>query len=299
MDFGEIGKQIYDISKSRELRRYVVFRVRCAINRKRMKALWDYFHSTPVLTELVELYPFVYEQPQRAFFYHRSTFDERAALVESHFAFLADRLRKDVLLDLYREKNYLLWEGPVLDDQPLSLMLYYEAGQRKEGLLSVMLRLEKKPLYQIIFWIAPNKNDLPSMWIGAMQGPNMDDAREIVKKATKLCHAYRTKNLILYAAQAVARSLGLSHIYAVTNEGYYANNHVRTDRKLKTDFSDFWREAGGHETDDSRFDELPLMETRKTMEEVPTRKRAVYRRRFAMLDELDAAVEMRIKEAMA
>ncbi len=178
-------------------------------------------------------------------------------------------------------------------------MLYYEAGQRKEGLLSVMLRLEKKPLYQIIFWIAPNKNDLPSMWIGAMQGPNMDDAREIVKKATKLCHAYRTKNLILYAAQAVARSLGLSHIYAVTNEGYYANNHVRTDRKLKTDFSDFWREAGGHETDDSRFDELPLMETRKTMEEVPTRKRAVYRRRFAMLDELDAAVEMRIKEAMA
>ena len=204
-----------------------------------------------------------------------------------------------MLLDLYREKNYLLWEGPVLDDQPLSLMLYYEAGQRKEGLLSVMLRLEKKPLYQIIFWIAPNKNGLPSMWIGAMQGPNMDDAREIVKKATKLCHAYRTKNLILYAAQAVARSLGLSHIYAVTNEGYYANNHVRTDRKLKTDFSDFWREAGGHETDDSRFDELPLMETRKTMEEVPTRKRAVYRRRFAMLDELDAAVEMRIKEAMA
>ena len=70
------------------------------------------------------------------------------------------------------------------------------------------------------------------------------------------------------------------------------------DKKLKTDFSDFWREAGGHETEDSRFDELPLTEARKTMDEVPTRKRAVYRRRFEMLDELDAAVAAHLKAAM-
>ncbi len=296
MDFGEIGKKIYDISKLRECRRYVIFRARCMLNHGRMKRLWDFFHSTPVLTKISDVYPFVYEQPQRAFFYHRSTFEERTALVKAHFSFLAERIREDVLLDWYREKNYLLWKGPSLDDNELALMLYYEAGQRKEGLLSVMLRLSTKPLYQIIFWIAPNKAGQPSMWIGAMQGPNMDNAREIVKQTTKLCHAYRTKNLILYAAQAVARSLGLSHIYAVTNEGYYTNNHVRIDKKLKTDFSDFWREAGGRETEDKRFDELPLVETRKTMEEVPTRKRAVYRRRFEMLDELDAIVAARMKE---
>ncbi|WP_314537424.1 DUF535 family protein, partial [uncultured Selenomonas sp.] len=32
-----------------------------------------------------------------------------------------------------------------------------------------------------------------------------------------------------------------------------------------------------------------------TMEEVPTRKRAVYRRRFAMLDEIDQEVQKRIE----
>lgn len=298
MDFAAIGKQIYDIRKSRECRRYWVFRVRCVLNRARMKALWDYFHSTPVLEKISGLYPFVYEQPQRAFFYHRSTFEERAALVEAHFAFLAARLREDALFSLYREEMLPLWEGPELDGVPLSLSLFYEPGQRKEGILSVMLRLAEKPLYQMIFWLSPNKAGEPSMWIGAMQGPNMEDAREIVKKATKLCHAYRTKNLILYATQAVARTLGVAHIYAVTNEGYYTNNHVRMDKKLKTDFSDFWREAGGRETDDSRFDELPLVEPRKTMDEVPTRKRAVYRRRFEMLDELDAAVAVRMKGAM-
>ncbi len=298
MDFGAIGKKIYDISKTRELRRYVIFRARCAINRGRMEKLWDYFHSSPVLEQLSEIYPFVYEQPQRAFFYYRSRFDERVSIVESHFSFLEKAVKAEVLLDWYREKNYLLWNGPDIDGRLLSLMLYYEAGQRKEGLLSVMLRLANKPLYQIIFWIAPDKMGQPSMWIGAMQGPNMEDARDVVKRVTKLCHAYRTKNLILYAAQAVARALDLKRIFAVTNEGYYANNHVRMDKKLKTDFSDFWREAGGCQTEDSRFDELPLVEMRKTMDEVPARKRAVYRRRFAMLDELDEEILVHLKEVL-
>ena len=59
-DYVAIGKQIYDIRKSRECRRYWIFRVRCVLNRARMKALWDYFHSTPVLKKISELYPFVY-----------------------------------------------------------------------------------------------------------------------------------------------------------------------------------------------------------------------------------------------
>lgn len=298
MDYIAWGKKIYDLHNIREFRRFCVFVLRCRMNRGRMRQIDEFFHRVPLLAEAAEAFPFFYEQPTRSFFYYRSTFDERAAIVESHLGFLADRLRPETFGAIYRGKNIPLWEGGEIDGKRLKLMLYYEPGQRKEGLLSVMLRLDNAPLYQIIFWIAPNAAGEPSMWIGAMQGPNMKDAREIVKQVTKLCHAYRTKNLILYASQAVARALGLLRIYAVTNEGYYANNHLRADRKLKTDFSDFWHEAGGRGTDDSRFDELPLIEQRKTMDEVPTRKRAVYKRRFAMLDELDASVAARMREVM-
>ena len=268
------------------------------MNRRRMRQIDDFFHRTPLLAEAAESFPFFYEQPTRSFFYYRSTFDERAAIVENHMKFLVERLQPEVFQAIYRGDNILLWEGGEVDGKRLRLMLYYEPGQRKEGPLSVMLRLDNAPLYQIIFWIAPNTAGEPSMWIGALQGPNMKDAREVVKQVTKLCHAYRTKNLILYASQAVARALGLLRIYAVTNEGYYANNHLRADRKLKTDFSDFWHEAGGHGMEDGRFDELPLVEQRKMMEAVPTRKRAVYRRRFSMLDELDASVAARMREVM-
>lgn len=293
-----IGREIYNVSYWRERRRYYIFLVRCFFNKGKIKKIDDFFHQNKHLEEIASIYPFVYEQPTRAFFYNKSTFDERAALVENHMDFVTRRFRPDICRQLYTTENIPLWEGGDLDGKRLWAMLYYEAGQRKEGLLSVMLRLDKKPLYQIIFWISPDKKGEMSMFIGAMQGPNMDNARDVVKKVTKYCHAYRTKNLILYLTQAVARSLGMKHIYAVTNYGYYANNHVRTDRKLKTDFSEFWAEAGGHPTDDTRFDELPLVETRKTMEEVPTRKRAVYRKRFAMLDALDAEVSEKMMKLM-
>ena len=147
----------------------------------------------------------------------------------------------------------------------------------------------------MMFWIAPNKAGEWALWIGAMQGPNMENAKDIVKKVTKRCHAYRTKNFILHAMQEVAKALGLKHIYAVTNYGYYANNHIRRDRKLKTSFSDFWKESGGRPCADQRFYELPMTEYRKTMEEVPTRKRANYRKRYALLDEVDASIAEKVR----
>lgn len=296
-DLIKLGKKIYNMQNPREVRRMMVFVARGWFYRSKMEELERFFGQTAQLKELADIYPFVYEQPQRAFFYNRSTMRERMELEKAHFTFLTEKMKPEILKDIYREENIDLWQL-MIDDDVMKLSFYYEAGQRKEGLLSVMLRLNGQALYQIIFWLASDKAGDMAMWIGALQGPNMENSKEVIKRVTKACHSFRTKNLILYAAQAVARAFELKHIYAVTNYGYYANNHVRMDRKLKTDFSEFWREAGGRETDDQRFYELPLTEMRKTMEEVPTRKRAVYRRRFALMDEIDEAIKSAMEKLL-
>lgn len=295
-DYKNIGKKMYRMDHPREVRRYLVFLGRTVWHHRRMRQLAAFFRANAFRRELADIYPFVYEQPQRAFFYHRSTFAERAELLEQHFSFLETHMREDVILDIYRGNDRLLWEDE-LEGEPLRLVLYYIPGQRKEGLLSVTLRLGERPLYQMIFWIQQDGGEW-CLYIGAMQGPRGADGRDVIKRITKKCHAYRTKNLILHATQDVARALGLRHIYAVTNEGYYANNHVRTNRKLKTNFGDFWAESGGIPASDPRFYELPLTEHRKTMEEIPTRKRANYRKRYALLDEIDAAIAAHMKALM-
>lgn len=297
-NFIELGKKIYNLNNPREAHRFAVFVARCCLHPQRMSRLEKFFEQSELLRRIAAGYPFVYEQATRAFFYHKSTFEERARLIEEHMRFLTARFDEELLLTIYGDKKFELWRME-LDETlgTMSLVLCAEPGQRKEGLAALMLDLpDEVPVYQILFWIARTPDDDAwAMFIGALQGPNVDDARELIKRITKRCHAYRTKNLILYAAQALARALGLKRVFAVTNEGYYANNHIRRDRKLKTSFSDFWAEAGGVPTSDARFYELPLTETRKTVEEIPSHKRAQYRRRFALLDDLDSTVAERLR----
>lgn len=285
-----LGKQIYDTSNPRELHRLIVFLGRSLIHYPAMKKLWLFFQEDEQRRKILEKNPFPMEQVTRAFFYAGSTFEERCELVHKHFEILQKKFCKKwvVLLGGF-DGNYLVWDSAEKDID-WKTVLTFEPGQRKEGMMSLKMTLDKDDLYQMMFWFGYDNNDETVMWIGAMQGPNMEHARDIIKDITKRSHRYRTKNLILYMTQAVARSLKVRHIYAVSNEGYYAMNHMRSDRKLKTNFGAFWEECGGSLTADPRFYELPLTEQRKAMDEVPTRKRAVYRRRFAFQDDVDRQI---------
>ena len=296
---GEINKiahRAYRWNNPRERHRALVFLVRGLLYWRQLQRLYKFFQETEERCALYARNPFPLEQATRAFFYAGSTVRTRAKLIQEHYAYLEQKLEPTSFVSLGYDTAYEIWRAPETD-MTWHAYLKFESGQRKEGLLSVMMDVDGEHLYQIIFWIE-QRDGQPTLVIGAMQGPNTENAQDFVREMTKRAHRFRTKNLILYITQAVARALGIKRMLAVSNAGYYANNHVRLDRKLKTDFGAFWEEVGGWETDDHRFYELPLVYPRKTMEEVPTRKRAVYRRRFAFLDAVDEEIAAHMREVL-
>ena len=150
LDYIRLGKKIYNTDNPREARRMAVFVVRCLLNNGRMQRLHQFFSQSDIYRNIADEYPFVYEQPTRAFFYNKSTFDERARLVEKHMEFLVTHLREDVVLSLYTGHPYVLWESQ--DEMGhLRFELFYHPGQRKEGLMSIVLRLDEHDLYQMMF----------------------------------------------------------------------------------------------------------------------------------------------------
>lgn len=291
-----VAHRAYRWENPRERHRALVFMVRGLLHRRQLRELYEFFHETEERRALYERNPFPLEQATRAFFYTGSTVRARINLIKAHYDFLEKQLKPSDFVELGLDSLREIWRSSDTDIA-WNAYLKFEPGQRKEGLLSVIMDVDGTRLYQIVFWI-DRRDGVPTLVIGAMQGPNTEDAQDFVREMTKRAHRFRTKNLILYMVQAVARALGMQRILAVSNAGYYANNHIRRDRKLKTDFGAFWEEAGGWETEDKRFYELPLVFPRKSMEEVPTRKRAVYRRRFAMLDDIDREVTERIGEIL-
>lgn len=229
------------------------------------------------------------EQVTRSFFYKNSTWTERVELVKNHVVYLESILKQNFMEKLYIDKQRLcIWKDSY-EDKPLLMEFRFHAGQRKEGCLSLVLNYEGDDLYQIMFWLGYDKAGEPSLFIGALQGtPN---GSEIIKGLTKAFYGYRTKNLIFYGIRNVAACLGAKNIYAVANEGYYAMNHIRRDRKLKTSLDDFWQECEGVQCEDKRFYKLPIEEYRKSMEELKPSKRAQHRRRFAKMDEITEAIK--------
>lgn len=291
-----VAHRAYRFDNPRERHRALVFMVRGLLHRRQLRELYDFFQETEARRALYQRNPFPLEQATRAFFYAGSTVRTRVALIRAHYSYMERRLRAADFVRLGYDGVHEIWRSPETD-MVWNAYLKFAPGQRKEGLLSVMMDVDGEHLYQIMFWIE-QRDGMPTLVIGAMQGPNTKNAQDFVREMTKRAHRFRTKNLILYMVQAVARALGVQRIHAVSNVGYYANNHLRRNRKLKTDFGVFWEEAGGTQTADERFYEIPLTLPRKTMEEVPTRKRAVYRRRFAFLDEVDSEIARRMGEVL-
>lgn len=289
-----VGNSLYQTHIAKEMKRYLVFMGRCYLHKRQMEDLFAFLEATPLRQKLLMGNPSFVEQVTRSFFYKDSTWEERIALVKEHINFLERTSTTELLDRLYCEhENVTLWEDD-FQEHPLRLVLRFHAGQRKEGCLSLVLTWQDEELYQIMFWLGKNLQGAGSaLWVGALQG--RPQGGDVVKALTKKFFGYRTKNLIFYGLRNIAAVWGCECIYAVTNQGYYAMNHMRVDRKLKTDFGEFWAECGGELSPDVRFYQIPIEEYRKDMSELKPSKRAQHRRRFEVLD----AITERIQASMA
>jgi uncharacterized protein len=82
--------------------------------------------------------------------------------------------------------------------------------------------------------------------------------------------------------------LGIHRIWAVTgdnrqhNSPYFGTSHKE---KVLVAYDEVWLEHGGIELDNGFF-EIPSLVRYKDISEIPSRKRAAYRRRYMMLDKL-------------
>lgn len=284
-----VGHSLYKTEILKEWKRYIVFLTRCRLHGRYMDDILGFFDADELRRSMLKGTPSFVEQVTRSFFYKNSTWAERVELVKNHIIFLEEQFKPELLQKLYADNGRIrLWEDSYLD-KPLGLDLWFHAGQRKEGCLSLVLNYEGEELYQIMFWLGKDKkHGDTALYIGALQG--IQNGGELIKGLTKAFFGYRTKNLIFYGIRQFAANVGARRIYAVANEGYYAMNHIRRDRKLKTDFGAFWRECEGQQCEDKRFYVMPVEEYRKSMEELKPSKRAQHRRRFAKMDEITEAV---------
>lgn len=296
------GRRLYGNKSWRETRRTILHTLRTVRDRKYMKQFDAFFANYEMLPDLLEKQFGLYEIMSRIFFYKESTVGERLAHVKDHFNWAARVFTKEAMQLMYTinptqdvhaiellTRGLVIWESDALD---MKARLYFDAGQRKEGLLTLLLIIGTEGLYHVNFRLATAEDGKLAMVIGTIQGykEGLDNA----KRATKSMFGYRPKNFIMFLVFALAKNMGVSHIYAVSDDGFYANTHMIRGHKAKVARLDpLWEELGGTVCEDSRFYELPLEEERKPIEAIKSQKRSQYKKRYALLDEYTVQIEQR------
>ena len=298
------GRKIYGKRSWRETRRVVLHTVRSMGRRQKMNRLENYFANYKPDTDLLHRQIGLYELMTRIFFYKDSTATERLEAIINHFDYIQNIFTDEAIRSMYSidkdnflddvsriKRGFVVWQSEELN---MKAQLYYGAGQRKEGLLTLLLTLENQGVYHANFRFGKGFNGEPAMWIGTIQG--YKDGLDNAKTVTKKMFGYRPKNFIMFLLRHIAAICKVESIYAVSDEGFYANTHlVRGHRAKVAELDPLWEESGGVVCSDERFFKIPLEEYRKPIEEIKSQKRSQYRKRYELLDQYEQEIHNHVR----
>jgi uncharacterized protein len=159
----------------------------------------------------------------------------------------------------------------------------------REGVATVNLFHDNTRLFCLSFAIEDREEGRVGV-IGGIQGRKLPAILDIYRDFTKRAHGVRPRDFIVEIFRMLARVLGATRIEAVSD---LCRHHRSTffpepvDRPMPLDYDEIWAERGGVPIDAGWWD-IPLI--RPERDDIPAKKRALYRARYAMLDQLDAAM---------
>ncbi|WP_288831106.1 DUF535 family protein [uncultured Paraburkholderia sp.] len=251
------------------------------------RAAWLWFQALSrrsLLTDLAVHNRRFVEKPFHRFGQADLSARSRAALICGHYAAM-----EQMLGDALTARIYLLGESV-----SLSSTLQYDIVLReptrcwREGLLTVawmdrQTRVDLAWATVSIEYTAETRSWV--LLIGGLQGPAGID-RERVRDATKTCHGLRPKAAVMEALCELCRLLNIPVLAAVAKSSHVS--HAR-DEGFHADYDAFWREMGGVECG-ARFI-LPRILHHREIGQVPSNKRAAFRRKHALIAEVLAQIQ--------
>lgn len=243
---------------------------------------WLEISDNPLLAQALKRFPLMSGAIYWPYINHTWAMERRLATIDQHYrmlggpaAIIAHAAFEEV--DLARLDEY---DG-------LRLVLDKTAWFLREGEIVLNLFVNEQRIYSIVFTLGLDGNQ-PVVFVGALQGSNSGSALGTYRDITHALHGMRPRDFLMAALKLLCGEFGIHKILAISgdfrqhNSPYFGGKH---NKKVLVSYDKVWAEHGGKALDNGFF-EIPVIIRRKSMNDVPTRKRATYRRRYQMLDKL-------------
>ena len=213
------------------------------------------------------------------------TADQRADAIVSHYRFV-DALPAPLAAALTgaAETPLLVMHGK--DEAPFTLLASCARKAEREGECTLWLRDARQTLLASLTFSVTGDNQARQLIIGGLQGPRRNVDHDVIKQATRACYGLFPKRLLLEFVWQLAARTGINAVCGVSDSGHVfraLRYRLSKGRHFHASYDEFWRSIDGVQAGRYRW-QLPLQLERKTLESIPSKKRAEYRRRFQLLD---------------
>ncbi|QBF87284.1 DUF535 domain-containing protein [Leclercia adecarboxylata] len=242
---------------------------------------------------LLKAQPTLPVKTQRQYLTRGMTASERAEAILHHYAWI-DALPDSGLAHLFTSPSPLpLLQFATKEEASYTIYATSAVKAEREGETTLWLRAGDNTLLASLTFSVIRENDRSVLVIGGLQGPRRDVRRETIKNATRACYGLFPKRILLEAVFNLAKQSGISALYGVSDEGHVfraLRYRLSKGRHLHASYDEFWASLGGKPDNAFRW-VLPFGMERKSLESIASKKRAEYRRRFQLLDEIEHAID--------
>lgn len=181
-------------------------------------------------------------------------------------------------------------------DEGLHIRLDKPASYEHEGEVNISLFSGDSRLYSLVFTLS-QQGKRRVAYVGALQGLHSEDALEIYRGLTHRMFGLRPRDLLLDAFRMLCVELGVTRILAISNAGRVSSNaYFSSSTQVYSSYDSAWLDAHAVAAEENFF-ELSPVRIDRTNDDIPTRKRAQYRRRYAMLDALHERISQAVQAA--
>ena len=210
-------------------------------------------------------------------------FEQRLGAFEAHFRSIR---RIAPRLDLSTQESLVV--ASLEDIRPgLRLVLDRAAWFSREGELVLNIFLHDKRLFSLACSVGLDAEQYV-VRVGAVQGVKDENILALYRDLTKEMHGLRPRDLLLDALRMMCSSIGITKILGIADCNRQHRNVYYGQAKsqnLEGDYDTVWTEQGGVRRDSGFFEISSKIEFRD-MEDIPSKKRSMYRRRYEFLTAL-------------
>jgi uncharacterized protein VirK/YbjX len=250
------------------------YRVRLMLSQPQRREFLDFVQNAPVWCELHRRFPDCYYPTLTYFLDRRFGLRRRFGVARADLQQAEARFGPRLALRLARGERVTLWSLSA----DCQLVLGVNDVSWHEGRWTLSLRnAQGQRLYYLSFGFLP----CGALLVGSVQGaPGME---EVVRELTKEAEGMRPAYLLFEALRAAAATWGVSALVGIDPLDHIKGRWNLRGRRLRFDYRRFWGEVGATQREDGYWD-TGLKPLPRELGDVPSRKRAMYRRRWAMLD---------------